>query len=183
MAFRFKRKEPVATAVRRLGLQRIEHAIASLRIPVRAEAIHGARKDIKKIRALLRLVRARIAKKKYHRQAARLRKTAAQFGAARDAYIKTQTLQDLAGHFEGQLPPGTLRQLEGRLRKNREEEMTRLKKETVRKVRRRLRRAAKELKHLKVDGKEWNALGPGLKISYRAGRRAGRAVLQDPSNA
>ena len=55
MAYRFKKKESVAKAVKRLGRERIEHALECLKDANRAEAVHGVRKDIKKTRAVLRL--------------------------------------------------------------------------------------------------------------------------------
>lgn len=109
MAYRFKRKESVAKAVRRLGRERIEHTLDGLKDLDRAEAIHGARKEIKKVRAVLRLVRTRIAKKEFRGQAKRLRDAAALLAAPRDAYIKAQTLRDLTRHFKGQPAPGALR--------------------------------------------------------------------------
>src|SRR5688500_9033677 len=118
MAFCFKRKEPVSKAVRRLGRERIEHALECLKHSARAEAIHCARKDIKKVRAVARLVRPRIAKKKFCGLAEPLREAANDLAGSRDAYIKVQTLRGLTRHFKGQLAPGALRHVRGELRKS-----------------------------------------------------------------
>ena len=67
MAFCFKRKESVAKATRRLGRDRMEHALECLKECDRAKAIHCARKDIKKMRAVLRLVRTEIQKRRRRR--------------------------------------------------------------------------------------------------------------------
>ena len=50
MAFHFKKKESVAKGSRRLGRERIEHALERLEKGDHAEAVHCARKDIKKAR-------------------------------------------------------------------------------------------------------------------------------------
>ena len=63
MSFRFKKKESISKAVHRLTAGRIEDALGCLEHCDHAEAIHCARKDIKKVRAVLRLVRTRIRKK------------------------------------------------------------------------------------------------------------------------
>src|SRR5947209_2250883 len=67
MAFCFKRRESVSKAIRRLGRERVEHARECLKERDPGEAIHSARKDIKKIRAVLRLVQPGIGQKKFRR--------------------------------------------------------------------------------------------------------------------
>lgn len=182
MAYRFKRKESVAKAVRRLGGERIECALEYLKVFDGAEAIHGARKDIKKVRAVLRMVRTGIARKEFRRLTGRLREAATHLAASRDAYIKTQTLRDLAEYFEEQLAPGVWRRLQSELRKGCAEEIKRFGKEKIaRKVGRILRRVARRLKRLKIKGKGWKAIGPGVKTAYRLGRRAYRNAVKDPS--
>jgi len=180
MAYCFKRRESVAKAIKRFGRERIEHALESLNDARRAEAIHCARKDIKKTRALLRLVRTGIPKKEFRRLTTALREAATHLAASRDAYIKTQTLRHLAEHFKGQLAPGALRPVRAKLRKTCDEEMKRFGKEkTANYVERTLRRAARILGRLKVRGKGWKALNPGVKATYRQGRQAYKTAETD----
>src|SRR5437870_922276 len=129
MAYCFKRKESVSKAVRRLARERIEHALGCLHAADGVEAIHAARKDIKKVRAVLRMVRTHVPKKDFRRLTGTLREAAAGLAASRDAYIKTQTLRKLAAHFKGQLAPGALRDVRAGLRKDFEKEMRRFGKE------------------------------------------------------
>ena len=59
-SYGFTPGEPVPDEVRRVAGGRIDHAIDELRgnsESSRAQAVHEARKDMKKLRALLRLVR------------------------------------------------------------------------------------------------------------------------------
>ena len=180
MAFCFKRKESAAKAVRRLGRERIENALECLKDCAHAEAVHCARKDIKKVRAVLRLVQAEIAKKQFSRLTRLLRQAAKHLAGPRDAYIKAKTLRNLARHFKGQLAPGALRHVRAALRTGFDEEMKRFGKEKmVCAVERILRRAAKELERLDVSGKGWKALGPGVKTAYSEGRCAYQTVLKD----
>lgn len=182
MAYRFKRKESAAKAVRRLSCERIEHAFECLKESDHVEAIHCARKDIKKVRAVLRMARPRIAPKEFRRLTGRLREAASHLAAPRDAYIKAQTLRGLADHFEKQLVPGAWRRLWAELQKGCDEEMKRFgKKKIARTVGRILRRVAKRVQRLKVKGKEWKAIGPGVKTAYRSGRRSYRNVVKDSS--
>lgn len=59
MAYQLRHDETVEQGVRRIALERIDHAVAGLTDATgdRDDAVHEARKDCKKIRAVLRLVR------------------------------------------------------------------------------------------------------------------------------
>src|SRR5947208_13958084 len=111
MAQCFKRKESLTDAVRRISAERLEHALDCLRDCRRAEAVHCVRKDIKKVRALLRLARSGLSRREFRELNELLRAAAAELSASRDAYIKVQAVAGLARHFKGQLAPRALRQL------------------------------------------------------------------------
>jgi len=182
MAFRFKRKESVRKAIRRLGLERVEDALECLKDFGHGEAIHDARKNIKKARAVLRLVRAGIPRKEFRRVTKLLRGAAKRLDAARDAYVKVETLRTLARHFEGQFAAGALRQTRAKFRTAFKAELARFTKEkTAKAVERLLRQAARELQRLEVRGKGWKALAPGAKTTYARGRQAYHRALKDSS--
>jgi CHAD domain-containing protein len=182
MAFCFKKRESVGKAVRRLGRERIKHALECLKQCDRTEAIHCARKDLKKGRAVLRLVRTEIRKKTFSRITDLLREAAHQLAAPRDAYVKLQTLSNLTRYFKGQLAAAALRHVRAEFRKARDEGVKEFaKKKTVRSVEQTLRRVAKELDCLKVRGKGWKALGPGIEVAYSEGQHAYETVLKAPS--
>src|SRR4051812_6740344 len=103
MAFHFKRKEPVARAVRRLGCRGIRRALEFLGERDKLEAIHSVRKEVKKLRALNRLVQQATDKHLSRELNHSLREAARQLAASRDTYVKVQALQKLIGHFKGEL--------------------------------------------------------------------------------
>src|SRR5262245_37712007 len=141
MAFCFKRKEAVAKGVRRLARSRVENALECLNDCHQPEAIHCVRKEIKKARAVLRLVRTRIGKKAYCCRADLLREAANHLAAARDAYVNARALKDLTAYFRGQLASGALRHARAALQNALDEESRRFGKEkTARSVERILRR-------------------------------------------
>jgi CHAD domain-containing protein len=180
MAFCFKRRESVAKAIRRLGRERTQEALNCVKDCRQAEAIHCVRKDIKKTRAVLKLVRADLPTKAYRRQTKLLREAAHHLAPTRDAYVITKALKDLTAHFKGQLAPGALRHIRMPLQNALQEETKRFaKQKTARSVKRLLRRTAKEFDHLAVDRKGWKAIGAGVNASYREGRRAYQAALED----
>jgi len=183
MAYCFKRKESIPKAIRRIGNERVLHAFECVADCRQGEAIHSARKDIKKIRALLRLVRAETRGREFGLITKRLRKTAQLLAEPRDAYIKLATLTSLSRHFKGQLAPRALRHIRAELRKDFEDEMRSFaKKRTARAIRRRLGRVQKQLKCLEVPSKGWKALREGVRTAYLDGRQAYQSALKTPSS-
>ncbi len=182
MAYSIKRKESVERAVRRLARQQTEHALECLRQVDRAKAIHCARKDIKKTRALLHLVRPWIVKRNYRRLTKLLRHASAALAAPRDAYIKLQTLRHLKESRKGNLAPKVWQTAQMALKKDHQREIRRFgKEETAVVVEKTLHRCAKICDRLKVPGKGWKALNPGVETSYRRGRRAFHSAMKDAS--
>src|SRR4051794_28598586 len=111
MAFCFKRKESIGKAIPRLACERIDRAIECLKDCARPEAVHSARKEMKKAMAVLQLARAGIPRKKFRRIAKRLKKAASCLSAARDAAVVAKTLRDLARRSKGQLESMAIREL------------------------------------------------------------------------
>jgi len=182
MAFCFKRKESVAKAVKRLGFERNEDALKCLKKCRDSEAVHCVRKDIKKVRAVLRLVRTEITKKSYRRQINLLREAADQLTATRDAYVTTAALRDLSRHFKGQLASGAWHHIRAAMQNALVTENRRFAKDkSARKVQRLLRRQARELDELDVARKGWRAICLGVKSSYGEGRQAYQTVLKNPT--
>jgi len=182
VAHHFKRKESVSNAVRRLGRERIRDAVDCLQSKRRADAVHCARKDIKKVRAVLRLVRERLERKHSAKVRKRLRESAADLTAVRDAYITTKTMDDLLRRYAGRLAPAASRRVRSALRNHFNAELKRFTSEqTAKHVVQTLRRAADALRKMAVHGKEWSAIQPGLKRTYQRGQRVLRLVEQEPA--
>jgi CHAD domain-containing protein len=98
-------EESPADSIERVRREQLEAAAASLEQgedPV--EAIHDARKRIKKTRALLRLARPGLKAKAYRRRNRALRDTGRAMSGTRDADVLVETVDALAERFAGQLP-------------------------------------------------------------------------------
>lgn len=72
-----------------------------------AEAIHEARKAIKRLRALLRISRPALEDARYRRENVVLRDAGRELSDARDAQVMVETLDSLLERFGDELPPGT----------------------------------------------------------------------------
>lgn len=109
-AYRLLEAEDAATGIRRVIVGRLEKATERLREPsdgdALAEAIHGARKDLKKARAALRLVREELGEKNFKRENRALRDAGHLLSASRDAEVKLGTLESLVEGDAGDAPPG-----------------------------------------------------------------------------
>ena len=99
--------ETPAESVQRVRREQLEAAAEGLEHgheddPV--EAVHDARKRIKKTRALLRLARPGMKNKAYRRHNRALRDTGRGMSGARDADVVAETVDLLAERFVGQVP-------------------------------------------------------------------------------
>jgi CHAD domain-containing protein len=107
MSYRLDFDDDIATTVRRCAPEQLDDAVRN--IAARgdgdpAEAIHEARKDIKKTRSLLRLVRPALGADAYRRRNVALRDIGRGLSAQRDVDAIAETMDDLAERFAGQLP-------------------------------------------------------------------------------
>jgi CHAD domain-containing protein len=97
--------ETPTESVERVRREQLEGAAESLEggeDPV--EAIHDARKRIKKTRALLRLARPGLTRMAYRRRSRALRGTGRGMSGTRDADVLVETVDLLAARFVGQYP-------------------------------------------------------------------------------
>ncbi len=106
--YRLRRDETAPEGVRRVAHGRVESALIQLRRESERDlpaAVHAARKDLKKLRSLLRLVRADLGRKRYRAENARYREAGRLLASSRDAEVKLQTLTALRRHYRDELPP------------------------------------------------------------------------------
>ncbi len=182
MSFQFKRKESVRQSVCRVAQERIEHAIANLGRKRNLGAIHSVRKDIKQLRALLRLIRPSIGEAAYRREIETLRAAAAELAPARDAHVKLKALAELERHFQPELHQQHLPTLRRVLRKNCQAEAGQVARhKSAAKLKGVFERVSRDLDTLPRTRKDWRAVEPGLKKSYRRGRRAWMAAARSPT--
>ena len=96
--YRLESGEPFAEGVARIARGRIDHALDELSGNTESspeDAVHGARKDLKKLRSLLRLVRDDLGGKVYRREMAVFRDAGRELAGVRDADVMLATLESL----------------------------------------------------------------------------------------
>ena len=105
MAYRIDLSADVPGAVRAVAAEQLEDAIRQLTEEADAvRATHETRKDLKKVRSLLRLAGPGMPSKPRRAINARLRDVAAQMAGARDADVMVETVDRLRERFAGQVP-------------------------------------------------------------------------------
>src|SRR6201997_2547539 len=103
MPFCFKRKESVAKAVWRLCCERADEALNCLHCENHLDGVHNVRREIKKLRAILRLLRSGIQKRNRQKIANELRDVASHLATMRDAHVMLNAFDELTKHFNCQL--------------------------------------------------------------------------------
>lgn len=178
MAFRFKLGEPFDEGCRRIAVDQIERAQTELRSKGdEAVAVHETRKSLKRLRALLRLVRPAIGESAYKSENAQLRDIGLSLSGARDRHVLLETV----GKFEAASAFG---------RKG----LAEILRETIaaangagaplsmREASSRLNDAKQRLAELPIEGAGFDVVGAGLERSYRKARRAFARAYEQPSD-
>lgn len=183
MAFRFQTNETAADGFRRMALSQIVRARRHLTDNEdHAVAIHEARKCLKRIRALLRLVRPALTKEQYRRENARFRDIARLLSTSRDRQVMRETVARLATEASDQQRKalGALGEVLAKdagdgssphdSREAREAAVAAL------------GRAKKGFKTLAPDLKMRDSIRIGLKRSYREGQKALAEAIANPGD-
>jgi CHAD domain-containing protein len=177
-AYRLRAVRPPAKEAVRVAYGRIDDAIEQLRDHdlEPASAVHEARKDMKKLRSLLRLGRPALGSELYRRENQRFRDLGRALSETRDAEVKLQTLAALRGR--GLAADGLDSYAQALAGERADAEASE----------ERLRQAIGELESARECVKEWQLTGwtptgKGLRREYRRGRKALAAVRAEPSDA
>ena len=175
-AFRLKQDEAVPDGVRRIARGRIDHAIEAL-ADASEEGVHDARKDMKKLRALLRLVRGEVGDKVFRREADTFRDAAGELSGVRDADVMLATLAELEQRYDAEVGP--VRQA---LEAHRLRTTGGGRKQAAETAVALLTEARGRVDDWPLERDGFEALAEGLERSYRRGRRDWRAALKEPSS-
>src|SRR5437660_612910 len=106
MAAQLRKDESATASVRRMARKQLGKALDALGRGDQAladEAIHDARKRLKKVRAYLRLLRPVLGSRVYRRENAAIRDAAQPLTEIRDAKILVETLDKLSEHAGAEL--------------------------------------------------------------------------------
>jgi CHAD domain-containing protein len=174
MSMQLKRKESLAHGLRRVYRRHLSHAMASLDLPNQPDAIHVVRKEIKAMRALMRLGRDGLNHHDYKKITRALRLAAKSLSAPRDALVTRIALEQISR------PP--VKKLRPAMKAYSDREQSRFAKNKLGMVvGDLLRKLLKPAARLKISSFRWKEARLGLKKSYQQGRRAFLKTIHEPT--
>jgi CHAD domain-containing protein len=182
MPYRLKASESVPDGIKRIVNEEIDSATEQLsgNSKKRDEAIHEARKSVKKIRGALRLVQADLGAS-YRKENRRLGDLGRKLSEFRDAAAIIGTFDNVVERYNDELQNSTLSSIRHGLERSKHEteESSDIDK-VVNGVIAALRATRKRVDTwlLKSDG--FRAIAPGLKARFRRGRKTMALVQKDP---
>lgn len=183
MAYRLDFNEPPETSLRICAIERIEDAIAQLdtgRDTDPKGAVHEARKDVKKTRALLRLCRGDLGDATYRQENRELRDAGRELSVVRDADVLGDTVDGLSERYAGQIAAGTFDAVRERLRAD--EVPGPSVDDSVGAARARLARVLGRVEGWTLEGTGTSSVAKHLERSYSRGRRAFERAAGDRSD-
>jgi CHAD domain-containing protein len=187
MAYRFTLKQTVAQNTRRIALEEVAYALARCGNEGgdREDIVHDVRKKCKRLRGLIRLLRAPLeADGKFESDNAFLRDAARELGTVRDSDVMVETYDNVMDRFEGEIDRrhfGPIRRaltLHVRAAHARDDVASRL---AV--FRDRMLEARERIEDWHIGDDGFDLLRDGLTRTYRCGRKAMAAAYAEPSDA
>jgi CHAD domain-containing protein len=179
MPFHLKKNESLDKGVRRVCREHLGEALTRLRKSRHPAAVHGVRKEIKKLRALLRLVQEGIGRNDYRKTENALCRAADRLAASRDARVMLQAFAQVAGGKTARRFP----KIWNALQKNRRREACRFRGDnSIAAAKKNLKKIDRRWAGLKIKLAGWAAIEPGLRESIRRGRQSCELARRQPSS-
>jgi CHAD domain-containing protein len=186
-SYRLSGGEDVGEGLRRIALGRAESALQTLAEidgDDFAASIHSARKDLKKLRAVLRLARADLGKKAFRAESRRYRDAGRLLARNRDAEVKLETLAALGDRFGEELPLAASGAWSAVLRHERDRLAEAAGGETavrIEQARTAIEDGRRRIPDWSLKAAPRGLIGAGLAGTYRQGRKEMGRALAEPS--
>lgn len=180
-SYELARDEELTAGLARVAAGRAEAALARLRESQADEsdtaaAVHGSRKDMKKLRTVLRLLRDELGRERSQQASRRFRDAARALSDSRDAEVKLKTLAGLKAHQDG-LPREAVAAWGKILERDRAAAVDTPRSEALAaEAATEIEAGLEEVRGWTLTGDSWKAIEPALLRTYRRGRKAMKAA-------
>ena len=185
MAYRWQHGETIPAGARRIAVEQIAKALQHLEMGEgsREDHVHEARKSMKRLRGLVRLVRFELGDEAYRCENDCFRAAAARLAGLRDAAVRLETLDKIIVFCGKRVPRsrfGPIRQwlLEERASAYRQAEEYG---EAVAEVREDLQQARDRVATWPLEGRDWTLVAAGMRRIYARGRREFGSAYRHPA--
>jgi len=183
LGFRLETGQAVSSEIRRIVLQQLDRATTELTAigdPESDQAIHDARRRVKKIRAIIRLVRPVLGKA--HRADPELRRVSKLLAPVADGQGVIDTLNQLVKRYRHELPKKTALAIRtGLIDRSKQIDSKASQDGVLEKAQMTLRAERQRVKQWKLSAEGFRALAPGLKNSVRRARGAMMTAWLNPT--
>ena len=185
MGFRLKSGQAISNEIRRIVLRQLDLATSELKAigdPESDEAIHDARRRVKKIRAVIRLVRPVLDKSYRTGVDPELRRVSRMLAPVADGQGVIDTLNVLARRYRKALPRRAVAALRADLvERERRIDARADAHHVLQRATRALRAQRRQIKEWKLNAEGFSAIAPGLKESVRRSRHAMAVAWAHPT--
>ena len=182
MSRRIRRNRSGSHEAQRIARHHVDEAIEALqrRWPPSHEAIHSARKSLKRARGALRLIRPALGERVFGRENAALGDAARPLGSIRDAFAILSAYDRVTRRvpLSRKIVAAFRATLETHDVEVRDRAFARSDRQIA--ILEPLRSAGRRIDRLAPKG-GWSTLGPGLRRLYRSGKRALAVAREDPT--
>jgi CHAD domain-containing protein len=181
MSYRLKHHETKSDGIKRIVVEQIDKALDRMqsRSGNQDDVIHDSRVCLKKIRAVLRLVRTEIDADIFHQENICYRDAGRHLSAIRDTAAMLETFDKLTDRFADQLAPNAFSELRQPLRQS--STSRRLEKnKAMLAVAKTIRAARRRVKDWPIHHNGFSALGQGIKRVYKQGHQGLVNAFEQP---
>jgi CHAD domain-containing protein len=182
MSYRLQNQESVPDGIKRVVLEQLDKALDQTTATNRNQdaAIHDVRVCLKKARAALRLVRPAVDAALFRQENAGFRNAGRRLSAVRDSAAILEIFDKLTDRFAAQLAANAFTELRQSLSQSTTARRTE-KQQALAAVARTLTAARRRVERWPIHEDGFLALRPGLKNTYRRGRRSFVTAFEQPS--
>ncbi|KUG24736.1 hypothetical protein ASZ90_005455 [hydrocarbon metagenome] len=178
--------EEINEAVKRVGIELLDDSISRLKNVNHSfdDSIHETRKNFKKMRALLRLIRFALTKQNYRNENILFRDTGRILSGIRDAAVMVETLDLIYKHFPDQINKDDYKSLRKKLslRARRIRSQFKNNNNLIEAIINILDLHKTKIANWQLDKKEFDQIVPGLQSVYEQGFKAMNEAVKSSSS-
>ena len=185
MAYRLKATETLSQGVKRIATEQIDKAVKELsdveNLGV-GKAVHQTRRRLKKIRAVIRIVRHSLGKKTFDRENQDFRDLGRKLSGLRDGEVIIETLDNLITHSSNGTATEKFANIHRQLQVDyRQEYQNTVDNNSLTIVKQELKDAKKRIERWKIKPDRWSAIDESFKQVYKRGYRDLSEAMSQPS--
>lgn len=185
MTFKILTNEEINSAIKRIGIELLDDSITRFKkIHLHFDdSIHETRKNFKKLRAILRLVRFELGHDLYKKENVLFRDTGRIISGIRDAAVMVETTDYLRKKYSKEISREDFKQLRKNLSLSARRVRAQFKKneELIEAIIKILSKHRDEIRKWPLRKKSFKQLVPGIQLVYERGQNALAAAKRNPS--